>query len=219
MSKTQDTALRGLCAWRVSVSDTLQRMRRWLPWILGAIAIAALVIVGLNQAPESKTPSGPKVSKISAQELHAKLDGAPPQLAALHAQANDLLPGARKALQARVRGLRGELGRQDDAPRAQPAGSGVGLDEQRGGQPAPAVGGGHHHAPELDLRALGQQAAGGDDDASVDGDEVQRLVVAPVALVLEAHALLDAEDVVAQRQGGVDLGLVARGPDVDHDAA
>ena len=54
---------------------------------------------------------------------------------------------------------------------------------------------------------------------SVDGDEVQRLVVAPVELLLEAHALLDAEDVVAQRQGGVDLGLVARRPDLGHDVA
>ena len=45
------------------------------------------------QAPESKAPSEPKVSKISPAELHAKLDGAPPALAALHAQANDLLPG------------------------------------------------------------------------------------------------------------------------------
>ena len=107
MSKTQDTALAARCAGRVLVSDTLQRMRRWLPWIIGAVALVAIVVVGLNQAPESKTPSQPKVSKISAQELHAKLDGAPPALAALHAQANDLLPGARKALQARVRALRG----------------------------------------------------------------------------------------------------------------
>ena len=82
-------------------------MRRWLPWIIGAVALAAIVIVGLNQAPESKTPSEPKVSKISAQELHAKLDGAPPALAALHAQANDLLPGARTALRSRMRALRG----------------------------------------------------------------------------------------------------------------
>ena len=107
MSKTQDTALGAWCAGRFGGSDTLQRMRRWLPWILGAVALVAIVIVGLNQAPESKTPSQPKVSKISAQELHAKLDGAPPALAALHAQANDLLPGARKGLQARVRALRG----------------------------------------------------------------------------------------------------------------
>jgi cytochrome c biogenesis protein CcmG/thiol:disulfide interchange protein DsbE len=82
-------------------------MRRRLPWILGAIALVAIVVIGLRQSPDSKAPSQPKVSTISAQELHAKLDGAPPQLAALHAQANDLLPGARKGLQARVRALRG----------------------------------------------------------------------------------------------------------------
>jgi len=82
-------------------------MRRRLAWIIAAIALAAIVFVGLRQAPESKTPSEPKVSRISPAELHAKLDGAPPALAALHAQANDLLPGARKSLQARVRALLG----------------------------------------------------------------------------------------------------------------
>ena len=66
---------------------------------------------------------------------------------------------------------------------------------------------------------MGQQAAGADDLAVVDDDEVQRLVVEPVALLLEAHALLDAEDVVAQRQRGVDLGPVSRGPDLGHDTA
>ena len=101
VSKTQDTALPAWCAGRVAGSDTLHRMRRRLPWILGAIALVAIVVVGLRQAPESKTPSEPKVSKISPAQLHAKLDGAPPALAALHAQANDLLPGARKGLQAR----------------------------------------------------------------------------------------------------------------------
>ena len=82
-------------------------MRRWLPWILGLVALVVVLVVGLRQAPESKSPSQPKVSKISAQELHAKLDGAPPALAAVHREANDLLPGARKALQQRVRALRG----------------------------------------------------------------------------------------------------------------
>ena len=85
VSKTQDTALAARCIGRVLVSDTLQPMRRWLPWILGAVALVAIVVVGLNQAPESTIPSQPKVSRISAQELHAKLDGAPPALAALYA--------------------------------------------------------------------------------------------------------------------------------------
>ena len=82
-------------------------MRRRWPWILGAIVLVVVVVVGLRQAPESKTPKAPTTSKISAAELHAKLDGAPPALAAVHGQANDLLPGARKALDARVRALRG----------------------------------------------------------------------------------------------------------------
>ncbi len=82
-------------------------MRRWLPWVLGAIALATIVVVGVLQAPESKAPKGNVESKISDEELHAKLDGAPPALAAVHRQANDLIPGARKALDARVRALRG----------------------------------------------------------------------------------------------------------------
>ena len=69
--------------------------------------LAGIVVYGVSQAPESKAPKAPSTSTISAQELHAKLDGAPAPLAAVHAQANDLLPGSRKALQARVKELRG----------------------------------------------------------------------------------------------------------------
>jgi cytochrome c biogenesis protein CcmG/thiol:disulfide interchange protein DsbE len=82
-------------------------MRRLLPWIVGAVAIGAIVAIGLSQAPESESPSQPKTSTLSADEVREKLGGAPPALAAVHRQANDLLPGARKALLARVRKLRG----------------------------------------------------------------------------------------------------------------
>jgi cytochrome c biogenesis protein CcmG, thiol:disulfide interchange protein DsbE len=82
-------------------------MRRLLPWILGAVAIGAVVAIGLSQAPESESPSQPKKSSLSAQEVREKLGDAPPALAAVHGQANDLLPGGRKALLARVRELRG----------------------------------------------------------------------------------------------------------------
>jgi cytochrome c biogenesis protein CcmG/thiol:disulfide interchange protein DsbE len=91
----------------VAASDTLHAMRRWLPWIVGAVALGAIVVIGIGQSQESKAPKQPTVSKITAQELHAKLDGAPPALAALHRQANDFLPGGRKALLKRVRALRG----------------------------------------------------------------------------------------------------------------
>ena len=82
-------------------------MRRWLPWLAGAVVIGAIVAIGLSQAPESKSPSQPKTQTISASELQDKLGGAPPQLAAIHKQANDLLPGGRPGLKARLRELRG----------------------------------------------------------------------------------------------------------------
>jgi cytochrome c biogenesis protein CcmG, thiol:disulfide interchange protein DsbE len=82
-------------------------MRRWLPWLVGAVAVGAIVAVGLGQSQESKTPSQPKTQTISSQELREKLGGAPPALAALHQQANDLLPGGRDAFDARLRALRG----------------------------------------------------------------------------------------------------------------
>jgi len=74
---------------------------------VGAVAVVAIVVVGLSQSQESKTPSQPKKQTISADELGEKLDGAPPALAALHQQANDLLPGGRDAFDARLRALRG----------------------------------------------------------------------------------------------------------------
>jgi thiol-disulfide isomerase/thioredoxin len=74
---------------------------------VGAVVVGVIVAVGLSQSQESKAPSQPKRQTISANELHEKLDGAPAPLAALHRQANDLLPGGRKELDARLRALRG----------------------------------------------------------------------------------------------------------------
>jgi thiol-disulfide isomerase/thioredoxin len=83
-------------------------MRRWMVLIaVAAVALVVILVVGLNQASKSTGPPKPKVSRISAAELHAKLDGAPAPLAAVHRQANDLIPGARKALLQRLDELRG----------------------------------------------------------------------------------------------------------------
>jgi cytochrome c biogenesis protein CcmG, thiol:disulfide interchange protein DsbE len=82
-------------------------MRRGLLWLVAAAAVAVVVALGLRQAPESRAPAQPGASAPSAAEVRAKLDGAPPALAAVHRQANAILPGARRALRARLRELRG----------------------------------------------------------------------------------------------------------------
>jgi thiol-disulfide isomerase/thioredoxin len=82
-------------------------MRRWLLWLVVAAAVAVVVVVGLRQAPETKAPAAPTTSALSPGEVRAKLGGAPSALAALHRQANAILPGARTALRARLRALRG----------------------------------------------------------------------------------------------------------------
>jgi cytochrome c biogenesis protein CcmG/thiol:disulfide interchange protein DsbE len=76
----------------------------WL--FLGAIALAAVVVVGLRQADE-EGPAPPAARTLGQAEIARRLAGAPPALAALHRQANELLPGGRRALNARLRELRG----------------------------------------------------------------------------------------------------------------
>ena len=74
---------------------------------LAAAALVAVVVVGYVQSQEGSGAGPPKPRRPSAQEVRQALDGSPPALAALHDQANDLLPGARKALDARLAELRG----------------------------------------------------------------------------------------------------------------
>jgi hypothetical protein len=45
---------------------------------------------------------------------------------------------------------------------------------------------------------------------------MQRGLVEPIALLGQADALLADEDLLAEGQGGGDLELVSRGPDLDH---
>jgi cytochrome c biogenesis protein CcmG, thiol:disulfide interchange protein DsbE len=74
---------------------------------LAAAVVAAVVVIGLRQSQEGSGAGPPPPRVPSAQEVRQALSGAPPPLAALHAQANDLLPGARSALDARLAELRG----------------------------------------------------------------------------------------------------------------
>jgi cytochrome c biogenesis protein CcmG/thiol:disulfide interchange protein DsbE len=74
--------------------------------LVGGIALVAVLALGISQAvKESKPP--PAAATLSATEISRRLEGAPPPLAALHRQANQILPGARKGLRTRLAALRG----------------------------------------------------------------------------------------------------------------
>ena len=65
----------------------------------------AILVVGLVQLARPSTAPAP--SKLTVAQMRASLAGSPASLAALHAQANEILPGGLPALRARLAGLRG----------------------------------------------------------------------------------------------------------------
>jgi cytochrome c biogenesis protein CcmG, thiol:disulfide interchange protein DsbE len=75
--------------------------------VLAAVALVAIVVIGLSQAEEGSTPPAPAERKLDQAEVRAKLAGAPPELARLHRQANGFLPGEGERLRRELRRLRG----------------------------------------------------------------------------------------------------------------
>jgi cytochrome c biogenesis protein CcmG, thiol:disulfide interchange protein DsbE len=74
---------------------------------LGGAILVALLAVGLVQLTgRSQAPAA--MSKLTLAQMQARLVGSPAPLAALHAQANELLPGGTGALRARLAALRGQ---------------------------------------------------------------------------------------------------------------
>ncbi len=72
------------------------------------IVIGAAVGIGLKQASSKDGDAGSQQALApSAAEVRSKLAGAPAPIAALHAQANELLPGGLPALDARIAQLKG----------------------------------------------------------------------------------------------------------------
>jgi cytochrome c biogenesis protein CcmG, thiol:disulfide interchange protein DsbE len=76
--------------------------------VVGAIALLAVVVLGLSQASDESSAPPKTAPALTAEQIAKRLDGAPPKLAELHRQANQILPGARKGLRARLADLRGE---------------------------------------------------------------------------------------------------------------
>jgi cytochrome c biogenesis protein CcmG, thiol:disulfide interchange protein DsbE len=73
--------------------------------LAGVLAIAGLLAVGLVQLAGSSSSTG-TAAQLTPAQMRARLAGSPAPLAALHAQASELLGGG-AALRARMRALRG----------------------------------------------------------------------------------------------------------------
>jgi cytochrome c biogenesis protein CcmG, thiol:disulfide interchange protein DsbE len=69
-------------------------------------ALLALLVVGLIQLGGSNSPATAPV-KLTLAQMRERLAGSPAPLAALHAQAGEILPGDLGALRTRLAGLRG----------------------------------------------------------------------------------------------------------------
>ena len=72
----------------------------------GGAALVVLLVVGLVQLGGSSSPPTGR-SKLTLAQMQAALAGAPAPLAALHAQASELLAGGAPALEARLAKLHG----------------------------------------------------------------------------------------------------------------
>ena len=81
------------------------RPRRRALSVLALVALVAIVVIGVEQASKHNRTSA--LAPPSAAQVRAGLAGSPPVLAALHAQANQLLGGGSAALHARLAALRG----------------------------------------------------------------------------------------------------------------
>jgi thiol-disulfide isomerase/thioredoxin len=79
--------------------------RRRLLLALGAVAVVAVVVIGLLQTNTKN--EAPKANAFDLSAAKRALAGAPGPLAALHAQANVLLPGSEDDVQARIQELKG----------------------------------------------------------------------------------------------------------------
>jgi cytochrome c biogenesis protein CcmG/thiol:disulfide interchange protein DsbE len=90
-------------------SGTLSAMvPKRLPLLLLTLALTALLAIGLLQLAGSSSPSDTSTTaRLTPARMRAQLAGSPAPLAALHAQANELLDGGVHALRARLAALRG----------------------------------------------------------------------------------------------------------------
>jgi cytochrome c biogenesis protein CcmG, thiol:disulfide interchange protein DsbE len=80
--------------------------RKRVSLVVAAAAVVALLAVGLASLAGS-SPTSPQRPRLTLAQVRARLAHSPPLLAALHAQASQLLPGGLAAVRARLEALRG----------------------------------------------------------------------------------------------------------------
>jgi thiol-disulfide isomerase/thioredoxin len=86
----------------VRLNEYMSRRKYLLAGLIGLALVAGVIAVVLAGGGD-EDDAGPS----SAPDYDAALKGAPPQLASIHGQGNELLPGGTEAFEARLRGLRG----------------------------------------------------------------------------------------------------------------
>lgn len=79
-------------------------MRRTL-WIAAAVAMVAVLVIGLSQAGDRGGRE--TLPRFDIEQARERLEGAPAPLAALHEQSAELLDGGQEAFDERLRALRG----------------------------------------------------------------------------------------------------------------
>jgi cytochrome c biogenesis protein CcmG/thiol:disulfide interchange protein DsbE len=79
--------------------------RRRLLSVVGAVAVLAVVVIGIVQSGGSTKAPEPNTFDLAAAQQ--QLAGAPAPLAALHGEANALLPASKSDYQARIAALKG----------------------------------------------------------------------------------------------------------------
>jgi cytochrome c biogenesis protein CcmG/thiol:disulfide interchange protein DsbE len=79
--------------------------RRRLLSVLGAVAVVAVVVIGLSQTKSESTAPKPGTFDVAAAKR--SLAGAPAPLAALHDRANELIPADKQVYAREIKGLAG----------------------------------------------------------------------------------------------------------------
>ncbi len=73
----------------------------------GAVALVALVVIGLSQTGGDTGPPSKDALRFTPVEIKERLAGSPAPLAALHGESSKILGGGRDAVRDRLRALRG----------------------------------------------------------------------------------------------------------------